>query len=79
MRVLAIENNVKKLETALREVCAQDILNEDKRSNLDHLEKMQKTSWELSSRRHRLPGQNPLRQVLQPAGTHEYVQGGRWY
>ena len=44
VRVLTAENNVKTLESALREVCARDILNEAKRSNLVHLEKMQKTS-----------------------------------
>lgn len=42
--VLTTENNGKTLETALREACAQDILNEARRSNLDHLEKMRKTS-----------------------------------
>ena len=44
VRVLTAENNVKTLEVALREACARDILNEAKRSNLVHLEKMQKTS-----------------------------------
>ena len=44
VRVLAAENNGKTLEIALREACARDILNEAKRSNLVHLEKMQKTS-----------------------------------
>ena len=44
VRVLTAENNVKTLEAALREACARDILNEAKRSNLDHLEKMRKTS-----------------------------------
>lgn len=44
VRLLTAENNVKTLEVALREACARDILNEAKRSNLVHLEKMQKTS-----------------------------------
>lgn len=44
VRLLTAENNVKTLEAALREACARDILNEAKRSNLVHLEKMQKTS-----------------------------------
>ena len=44
VRVLTNENNGKTLETALREACAQDILNEVRHSNLDHLEKMRKTS-----------------------------------
>ena len=42
--VLAVENNGKTLETAIREACVQDILNEARHSNLDHLEKMRKTS-----------------------------------
>ena len=41
---LTTENNGQTRETALREACAQDILNEARRSNLDHLEKMRKTS-----------------------------------
>ena len=44
VRVLTAENNGKTLETALREACVQDILNEARHSNLDHLEKMRKTS-----------------------------------
>lgn len=44
VRVLAAENNGKTLEIALREVCARDILNEARHSNLEHLEKMRKTS-----------------------------------
>ena len=44
VRVLAVENNGKTLETAIREACVQDILNEARNSNLDHLEKMRKTS-----------------------------------
>ena len=44
VRLLTAENNVKTLEAALREACARDILNEAKRSNLVHLEKMRKTS-----------------------------------
>lgn len=44
VRVLATENTGKPLESALLEACAQDILNEARRSNLVHLEKMQKSS-----------------------------------
>ena len=44
VRVLAAENNGKTLEIALREACARDILNEARHSNLEHLEKMWKTS-----------------------------------
>ena len=44
VRVLTAENNGKTLETSLREACVQDILNEVRHSNLDHLEKMRKTS-----------------------------------
>lgn len=44
VRVLTAENDGKTLETALREACVQDILNEVIHSNLDHLEKMRKTS-----------------------------------
>ena len=44
VRVMTGENNVKSLENALREACAQDILNEARRSNLEHLEKMRKIS-----------------------------------
>ena len=44
VRVLAAENNGKTLEIALREACARDILNEARHSNLEHLEKMRKTS-----------------------------------
>ena len=44
VRVLTAENDGKTLETALREACVQDILNEARHSNLDHLEKMRKTS-----------------------------------
>ncbi|OUQ38106.1 hypothetical protein [Faecalibacterium sp. An122] len=44
VRILTAENNGKTLETALREACARDILNEARHSNLDHLEKMRKTS-----------------------------------
>ena len=44
VRVLTTENTGKPLESALLEACAQDILNEARRSNLVHLEKMQKTS-----------------------------------
>lgn len=44
VRVLTAENNVKTLESALREACARDILNEARHSNLEHLEKMRKTS-----------------------------------
>ena len=42
--VVTTVNHGKTLETALREACAQDNLNEARRSNLDHLEKMRKTS-----------------------------------
>lgn len=44
VRILTTENAGKPLETALREACVQDILNEARHSNLVHLEKMQKTS-----------------------------------
>lgn len=44
VRVLVDENDVKSLETTLCEACAQDVLNEARRSDLDHLEKMRKTS-----------------------------------
>lgn len=44
VRVLTAENNGKTLEIALREACARDILNEARHSNLEHLEKMRKTS-----------------------------------
>lgn len=44
VRVMTGKNDAKSLETAIREACAQDILNEARRSNLDHLEKMRKTS-----------------------------------
>ena len=44
VRVMTGKNNVKSLENALREACAQDILNEARRSNLDDLEKIRKTS-----------------------------------
>lgn len=44
VRVLTDKNDGKPLETALREACAQDVLNEVKRSNLEHLEKMRKIS-----------------------------------
>ena len=36
VRILTAENNGKSLENALREACAQDILNEARRSNLEH-------------------------------------------
>lgn len=44
VRVLTNKNDGKSIETALREACAQDILNEARHSNLVHLEKMRKTS-----------------------------------
>ena len=44
VRVMTGKNNGKSIETALREACAQDILNEARHSNLVHLEKMRKTS-----------------------------------
>lgn len=44
VRVMTGKNNGKPLENALREACAQDILNEARRSNLDDLEKIRKTS-----------------------------------
>ena len=44
VRILTAENNGKPLETAIHEACAQDILNEARRSNLEHLEKMRKIS-----------------------------------
>ena len=44
VRVMTGKNNGKSLENALREACAQDILNEARRSNLDDLEKIRKTS-----------------------------------
>lgn len=44
VRVMTDKNNGKSLENALREACAQDILNEVRRSNLDDLEKIRKTS-----------------------------------
>ena len=44
VRVMTGKNNVKSPENSLREACARDILNEAKRSNLVHLEKMRKTS-----------------------------------
>ena len=44
VRVMTGKNDAKSLETAIREACAQDILNEARRSNLEHLEKMWKTS-----------------------------------
>ena len=44
VRVMTDKNNGKTLENALREACAQDILNEARRSNLEHLEKMRKIS-----------------------------------
>ena len=36
VRVMMGKNNGKSLENALREACAQDILNEARRSNLEH-------------------------------------------
>ena len=44
VRVGTNESNRKTVENALYEACAQDILNEARRSNLEHLEKMRKTS-----------------------------------
>ena len=44
VRVMTGKNNGKTLENALREACVQDILNEARRSNLEHLEKMRKIS-----------------------------------
>ena len=44
VRVMTGKNNGKSLENALREACVQDILNEARHSNLDHLEKMRKIS-----------------------------------
>ena len=44
VRVMTGKNNGKSLENALYEACAQDILNEARRSNLEYLEKMRKTS-----------------------------------
>ena len=44
VRVLAEENNGKTLKNALYEACVQDVLNEARRSNLVHLEKIRKTS-----------------------------------
>ena len=44
VRVFGTENDEKTLEVALREACARDILNEARHSNLEHLEKMRKTS-----------------------------------
>ena len=44
VRVLTNKNDGKSIETALREACAQDILNEARHSNLEYLEKMRKTS-----------------------------------
>ena len=44
VRILTEENTGKPLETAINEACAQDILNEARRSNLEHLEKMRKIS-----------------------------------
>ena len=44
VRVMTGKNNGKSLETAIREACAQDVLNEARRSNLDDLEKIRKTS-----------------------------------
>ncbi len=44
VRVMTGKNNGKSIETALREACAQDILNEARHSNLEHLEKMRKIS-----------------------------------
>lgn len=44
VRALGTENDEKTLEVALREACARDILNEARHSNLEHLEKMRKTS-----------------------------------
>ena len=34
------------------------------------------TSIELAPRGHRLPGADPLCEILQPPGTYDYVQGG---
>lgn len=42
--VMMDKNDGKPLETVIREACAQDILNEARRSNLDDLEKIRKTS-----------------------------------
>lgn len=42
--VVTNENNGKTLENAIYEASAQDILNEVRRSNLEHLGKMRKTS-----------------------------------
>lgn len=44
VHVLAAGNAGKPLETAFREACTQDILNEVRHINLAHLEKIQKTS-----------------------------------
>ena len=44
VRVVTNENDGKTLENALYEACAQDVLNEARRSNLEHLEKMRKIS-----------------------------------
>lgn len=44
VRVMMDKNNGKSLENAIYEACAQDILNEARRSNLEYLEKMRKTS-----------------------------------
>ena len=44
VRALGTKNDEKTLEVALREACARDILNEARHSNLEHLEKMRKTS-----------------------------------
>ena len=44
VRVMGTKNDEKTFESALREACARDILNEARHSNLEYLEKMRKTS-----------------------------------
>ena len=58
------ESAKKPLDTVFQEICKHEVLGDFSAEKSSNLEKLQKSSWQTQSRRHRLPGKDEIQQVL---------------
>ena len=58
------ESAKKDLDTVFQDICKHEALGGFFTDKSFNLEKLQKSSWQTQSRRHRLPGKNKIQQVL---------------
>ncbi len=58
------ETAKKPIEKVFKDICRHEVQEDFFSAGLLSLEKLKKSSWQIRSRRHRLPGKNEIQQVL---------------